>query len=66
MEVAMVVDVLVEIKARQIVQTFTYLLPLELEKTVTIGSRVLVPFNNRDLEGFVLKNINCKNNLNMF
>ena len=51
----MVVDVLIEIKARQIVQTFTYLLPPELEKIVMIGSRILVPFNNRNLEGFVLK-----------
>lgn len=51
----MVVDVVVEIKARQIVQTFTYELPSELERVVTIGSRVLVPFNNRNLEGFVLK-----------
>ncbi|MCI8545260.1 MAG: primosomal protein N' [Bacilli bacterium] len=51
----MVVDVLVEIKARQIVQTFTYLLPPELENIVMTGSRILVPFNNRNLEGFVLK-----------
>ncbi len=51
----MIVDVLIEIKARQLVQTFTYLLPPELEEIVYVGSRVLVPFNNRNLEGFVLK-----------
>lgn len=55
MEVLMLVDVLVEIKAKQINQTFSYLLPPQLEEFVEIGSRVLVPFHNRNLEGFVLK-----------
>lgn len=51
----MVVDVLVEIKAKKIDQTFTYFLPKQLEDKVEVGSRVLVPFGKRELEGFVLK-----------
>lgn len=56
----MVVDVVVEMKARQITQTFTYLLPPLLEKIVQVGSRVLVPFQKRELEGFVLKKYELK------
>lgn len=51
----MIVNVLVEIKTKQMDQTFTYLLPSALEDKVYVGSRVLVPFGKRELEGFVLK-----------
>ena len=51
----MVGHILIEIKARQIVKTFTYKIPFELEDKIKVGIRVLVPFNNRKLEGFVLK-----------
>src|SRR5690625_5104768 len=51
----MVAHVLVEIQARKMVKTFTYLVPHELQDKIQIGIRVLVPFNNRKLEGFVLK-----------
>lgn len=51
----MIVEVLVEIRAKQIDQTFTYRLPEELEEKVEVGMRVLVPFGKRELEGFVLK-----------
>ena len=50
----MKVDVLVEIKAKGIDQTFTYLVSKELEDKIKIGIRVLVPFGNQKLEGFVL------------
>lgn len=50
----MYVDVLIEIKAKQMNQTFTYQVPKEFEH-VTIGMRVTVPFGTRNLEGFVLK-----------
>ena len=49
----MVADVLVELKAKNIVNTFTYLIPKNMH--VEIGMRVLVPFGNQKLEGFVLK-----------
>lgn len=55
MEGIMVVDVLVEIRAKQIDQTFTYYLPEDLISKVEVGMRVLVPFGKRELEGFVLK-----------
>lgn len=51
----MVADILVEIKAKQIVQTFTYAIPNNLLEQVTIGKRVIVPFGSQTLEGFVLK-----------
>ncbi len=51
----MVVEVLVEIKAKRIDKTFTYKVSENLVKEIEIGKRVLVPFNNRKLEGFILK-----------
>lgn len=51
----MVAHVLVEIQARKMVKTFTYLVPPFLEDKMQVGIRVTVPFNNRKLEGFVLK-----------
>lgn len=51
----MVVEVLVEIKAKRIDKTFTYKVPNDLITQIEIGKRVLVPFNNRKLEGFILK-----------
>jgi len=50
----MYVDVLVELKAKQIDKTFTYLIPDKLKESVSIGKRVLVPFGKQKLEGFVL------------
>lgn len=49
-----VADVLVEVKAKQIDQTFAYSIPKNLEGNVIVGKRVLVPFGPRMVEGFVL------------
>lgn len=49
----MVADVLVELKAKNIVNTFTYLIPKNMY--VEVGMRVLVPFGKQKVEGFVLK-----------
>lgn len=49
------VEVLVELKAKQVDKTFTYHVPEAFEKLVKVGSRVLVPFGKQTLEGFVLK-----------
>ncbi len=49
----MVADVLIELKAKNIVNTFTYLIPKNMH--VEVGMRVLVPFGKQTLEGFVLK-----------
>ena len=49
----MIVDVLVEIKTKQMDHTFTYLLPYILEYKVFVGSMVLVTIGKRELEGLV-------------
>lgn len=48
----MVAEVLVELKAKNIDQTYSYLIPDNCQ--VKVGSRVLVPFGRQKLEGFVL------------
>ena len=48
----MVAEVLIELKAKNIANTFTYLIPKHLN--VEVGMRVLVPFGRQKLEGFVL------------
>lgn len=50
----MYVDVLVELKIKKIDQTYTYSVPANLQNEIEIGKRVLVPFNNQKLEGFIL------------
>ena len=50
----MYADVLVELKAKRIDKTFTYLIPNYLIDKVKVGIRVLIPFGKQTLEGFVL------------
>ncbi len=50
----MYVDVLVELKNKHVDKTFTYEVPKELQDFVQIGKRVLVPFGNLTLEGYIL------------
>lgn len=50
----MIAEVLVEIKAKNIDNTFSYLIPKEIQEKIKIGTRVLVPFGKQKLEGFVL------------
>ncbi len=45
-------DVLIELSSFNIDKTFTYKIPNNIN--VLVGSRVLVPFSNQKLEGFVL------------
>lgn len=56
----MYADILVELKAKGIDKTFTYLIPDTLKNKVSIGKRVLVPFGKQKLEGFVLNIYNQK------
>ena len=51
----MYAEVLVELKIRNIDNTFTYLIPPNLKDEVEVGKRVLVPFGHQKVEGFVLK-----------
>ena len=55
----MVVGVLVELSAKAVDKVFDYSVPIELEKDIKVGIRVLVPFGRMTLEGFVLE---IKNN----
>lgn len=54
----MIADVLVEIPLNGINKTFSYLVPTNLQNFLKKGMRVLVPFGNKNIEGFVL---NIKN-----
>lgn len=50
----MFAKVLVEISNINVDRTFDYIIPSNLKDKIMIGSRVKVPFANRELEGFVL------------
>ncbi len=49
----MYADVLIEYNAKAIDQTFTYIIPLALKEKIKVGMKVLVPFANRTINGFV-------------
>ena len=51
----MYIKVLVELSAFNIDKTFTYHVNDDLIDKIKVGIRVLVPFNNQKLEGFVLE-----------
>ena len=51
----MIVGVLVEISAKAVDKVFEYHVPKSLEKSIKVGIRVLVPFGNMKLVGFVLE-----------
>lgn len=51
----MVAQVLVELKAKNIDQTFDYNIPFEFNDKIEVGKRVLVPFGRQTLEGFVIE-----------
>lgn len=50
--------VLVEIGVKNVDKYFTYHIPYNLEDKINIGIRVKVPFNTREISGFVIKIIN--------
>ena len=51
----MIAGVLVEISNKNVDKIFEYSVPLNLISNIKIGIRVLVPFGNMTLEGFVVK-----------
>lgn len=51
----MYVDVLLELKNKQTDQMYTYEVPENLRAKIATGKRVKVTFNNRPLEGFILR-----------
>ena len=50
----MYANVIIEYGAKAVDREFTYLVPDKLRDSIKIGHRVKVPFNNREIEGFVL------------
>ena len=51
----MYINVLTSISAKGVDKTFTYHVPENLKEKIKIGVRVLIPFGNQKLEGFVLE-----------
>lgn len=50
----MYIDVLLELKTKQIADTYTYKVPEHLISSISVGKRVNVPFGRQILEGFIL------------
>ena len=50
----MYINVLVELSAFNIDKTFTYHVDEKMKDDIKIGKRVLVPFNNQKIEGFII------------
>ena len=50
----MYANVIIEYGAKAVDREYTYVIPDNLKNKIKIGHRVKVPFNNRDIEGFVL------------
>lgn len=50
-----VAEVLVEVPAREINRPFDYLIPTHLQQVISQGSRVVVPFGPRKVQGYVLQ-----------
>lgn len=49
----MYAEVLIEYSAKTIDKTFTYIIPEHLKKDIKIGMKVLIPFGNKTINGFV-------------
>ena len=56
----MLIEVLIELKARAVDKYFTYKVPVNLINKVKVGVRVIVPFAYSKLMGFVTK-VNVEN-----
>lgn len=51
----MIASVLIEYSVKLLDKTFDYLIDEKLKKEIKVGQKVLVPFGNNIVEGFVLK-----------
>jgi len=51
----MYAKVIIEYGNKAVDREFTYIVPQKFQTIITIGFRVIVPFNNREIEGFVLE-----------
>jgi primosomal protein N' (replication factor Y) len=50
----MIAQVLVDVKAKNVNKTYDYLIPEAFRSLIELGARVVVPFGNRKVMGFVL------------
>ena len=50
----MIAQVIVDVAARQTDRVFEYHVPSDIEKEIQVGSRVVVPFGPRKVQGFVI------------
>ena len=50
----MYADVIIEYGNKAVDREFTYIVPEKLKRLIKIGHRVSVPFNNKNIEGFVM------------
>lgn len=50
----MLVNVVVEVNNHKLDQPFSYMVDFDMQKNIKVGQKVIVPFSNRDVEGFVL------------
>ena len=58
----MYANVIIEITAKSVDKMFTYKIPEKYQSIIKVGSRVIVPFGTKILEGFVLGITNNFNN----
>lgn len=49
-----IAEVVVEVPAKNVDRRFDYLIPEQLNEQVQLGSRVIVPFGSRKIQGYVL------------
>ncbi len=50
----MLVNVVVEVNNHKLDQPFSYMVDFAMQSNIKVGQKVVVPFRNRDVEGFVL------------
>ena len=51
----MIASVLIQYSVKSLNKVFDYLIPDELNNNIKVGNKVIVPFGNSNVEGFVLK-----------
>ncbi|MBR4178533.1 MAG: primosomal protein N' [Bacilli bacterium] len=58
----MLASVIIEYSVKSLNKVFDYIIPNELESIIKVGHKVMVPFASKEVEGFVLKIHNNKDN----
>ncbi len=62
----MIAEVIIEYPIKSLDKTFSYIVPDELSSVLKVGMKVIVPFGNQEVNGFVLKlNNNITNDYEM-